>query len=405
MSSAQLGHVQINDIATTILEKYEVPEDILISEEDSLCRTDQNDLAIFHAVDSRILDDTLLITIRRILLFRPPPGDEVLQLAVAIVRNRLALSSHHNCNSGTTAGSISILQTLSQSARITFIDILADTLQYELMTTTVDQWYLEPVGREWLDDALLFLIALVPPHGHVPDSATSTFHRILQPDTNTGVNQRGSALVADRIVKQVAGRHTSWHWQAAVFACLVDALKASDLSIFRDIVHWSYIDDEDVELDSDTYNRLLEGVRHTPLDESDHIHPEALAVVVQVAIAILYSHIVPPGDTKDTSRSADIHSADSKQLLDFIIDSYTFAEQSLPHIDFTRPRIPDGIGIDRLFAAHFSTPALVHPFLECMWARPTLTSTLGARKLLQNAFDETWKHHLPSRELSPVTCG
>lgn len=399
---AQPEHVQTDDIAATVFSKYEFSADILISEEDSLCRTDQNDLAIFHAVDAQILDDALLVIIRKILFLRPPPGDRVLQLTVATVRNRLAQHLHRTRNTGTLVP-ISMLSTLSQSVRLTLIDILADALNYELTTTSVDQWYLDPGGREWLDDALILLIALVPSSTSVPDSATSIFRHILQPGAGTGINYRGCALLADRVVAQVAGRRTSWQWQVAVFACLSDALKACDLSIFRDIVHWSYIDGADVDTESDTYNRLLEGARHPHADHPENIHPEALAIVTQVAVTILYNHLMT-GDAEEKNRSAETHSAEVKQLLGFIVDSYPLTERFLPAIDFTRPQVPNGIGIDKLFASHFSAPALVPPFLECMWARPDLVSTQGVRKLLQSPFHEMWKHHRPSCESSYITC-
>lgn len=398
---AQPEHAQPDDIAATVFSKYEFSADILISEEDSLCRTDQNDLAIFHAVDSQILDDALLITIRKILFLRPPPGDKVLQLTIATVRNRLAQHLHRTRDTATLVP-IAILSTLSRSVRVILIDILADALHYELTTTSVDQWYLDPGGQEWLDDTLILLIALVSPSTHVPDSATSILRRILQPGAGAGINYRGCALLADRVVAQVAGRRTSWQWQVAVFSCLSDTLKACDLSIFRDIVHWSYIDGADVDTESDTYNRLLEGARRPHADYPVNIHPEALAIVTQVAVTILYNHLMA-GDAEEKNRSAETHPAEVKQLLGFIVDSYPLTERLLPAVDFTRPQIPNGIGIDKLFAAHFSASALVPPFLECMWARPDLVSTQGVRKLLQSPFHETWKHHRPSCESSCIT--
>ncbi|KAF7794589.1 hypothetical protein EIP86_005724 [Pleurotus ostreatoroseus] len=390
----QVDHGHTDGIAADIFSKYEHPSNTIICEEDKLCRTDQNDLVIFHSVDAQTLDDATLITVRNILSVRPPPGEKVLQLVVSTIRNRLAIQSVETYKMGTDHNPNPVLSFLTASARITFVDILADALRTELNNTSVDQWYLEPVGREWMDDAAVLIIALVPHNTPIPRSATSLFLRMVQPDTGAGINYRGCALISDRIVVQVAGNRTSWQWQSTVFACLVDALKSCDLAIFRDIVHWSYIDDADVDLQSNTYKRLLDGIR----DNSYAVQRETLAVLFQVAIAIQYNYVMT-GDATDKNLITETHPSDSRQLTNFILDSYPLIEDLVPRSRSSKSRIHGSVGIDQFFAAYFSVPNQLPVFLDHMWARPELTSTQRVRDLLQSPLNEAWKLDRPSLEI------
>ncbi|KAF7789828.1 hypothetical protein EIP86_000774, partial [Pleurotus ostreatoroseus] len=391
LPNLQADHGHTDDISVNIFSRYQSPSDTIICEEDKLCRTDQNDLAIFHSVDARTQDDATLVTVKNILSIRPPPGKNVLQLVISAVRNRLPVQLLETYNMGVDHNPDPIFSSLTSSARITFVDILADALRTELKNTSVDTWFLEPVGREWMDDALVLIIALMPPNMPIPHSATSLFLRIVQPDAEAGNNRRGCALISDRIVTQVAGSRTSWQWQSSVFACLVDALKSCDLAIFRDIVHWSYVDDANVDLHSNTYTRLLGKIQ----DKTCPMPHETLAVLFQVAVVIHYNYVII-NDTKDNNLIADEH---SRQLIDFILDSYPLIEDLIPRGGSSKSRIHGSVGIDKFFAAYFSVPRHLSIFLDHMWAKPELTSTQRVRNLLQNPLDEALELDPPSLEI------
>ncbi|KAJ3555572.1 hypothetical protein NM688_g2502 [Phlebia brevispora] len=371
----------IVDAVTTIFSNVkgcDLDEDISSYEEDAICHSYENDLAIFREVDLLLLDDSVLETMRLALRQRPPPGVKVLTLAVTSIQRRLNLLLR---------GLGSRLQTpaadlrkfvehgsLSPAARTPLMEILADSLQYHFAQNTVEQWQKHDGEFKWMDDTLALIVGLLPLHNIIPERVTSMFVEMLRPSRSDG-SSVGCAVFARHVVISACGCPTTGKWQSWAFASIAQALDTLDPHTLSFIIRWSYLDDPDRTVNEDpgsmgqydgrTYSRLLDRVKAQETDPQSStavVDLDVLVTLVELAAIVLNS----VAKTSEQSHHGRVLAAGTQDLLTFIVEALPLIDESNLNIDFTQPRVPSGIGLDRLFMQFFTTPALIYSLLDCL---------------------------------------
>ncbi|KAJ3541056.1 hypothetical protein NM688_g6136 [Phlebia brevispora] len=388
--------MQPESIAALVLSKYNLDKDARIVEEDEIRQTDDNDLIILHRVDSSTLDDNLLVTMRMALLRRPPPGIQVLKLVVSTIRSRLYLQRQRAVRGPYIISTLTdAAQQLTQTTCTTLVNMLSDALVHELTRSTVDEWYIEPIEFEWVYHTLLFIIVLASIHNHTQKATTVLFRRILVPLDPSDAKHRGCAMFADHIIAAVGDSRTSWKWQASVFYCIADAIRTSEPAILKDIVHWSYIDENEVTTESNTYGQILGQLSRTDIRSQNQAHPNTVVILVELVAATLYT-VAAPDEATSLNEGLPVSNSSTTttgELLRFVVEAIPLLTQSLPNVDFTRPGLRGGVGLDTLFVKYFMTPALLPSLLECFLMQSELVSTKAGQDLLLDPIDQIWSRH------------
>ncbi|KAF7795251.1 hypothetical protein EIP86_006401 [Pleurotus ostreatoroseus] len=322
------------------------------------------DLRVLRDVDSILLDDTLIGSMRAALPIQDLEGTQVLQFVVSIIGHRLYVEQDPTNG---LLRSPSSLSALSAVVRLTLVSILADILLHQLHATTVDGWHKDPQNWQWMDDALLIIVALLPSRTRLPEPAYLLLRHVFQPSANGQFN--GCDLFASRVVATAAGHSTTDIWQAKAFSSVSGVLKSLSPQTLTCMVHWSYLDLSQVSFESATFQRLLDSVENG----QPKVHPRTLRILVEIAASTLHSTIFPQGTGASNHRAGDL-SPEAKPLLEFIIRAVPIIERLLPISDFTRSETMDGVSIDILFMDLVSTPTLICSFLESLSRYPELLS-------------------------------
>ncbi|KAF7791525.1 hypothetical protein EIP86_002541 [Pleurotus ostreatoroseus] len=364
-----------------ILTKYPPLDSIPFPEETDLRRVEEDhDLVIFNYVDSTLLDDSILSTMRLVLLRRLHSAERVFAFVVACLRSRIISQTG---NSAITT--VLALHTVSPTTRIYLVDILSDALHHELTKITVDDWYTNG-GVEWMDDALTLIFALIPPAHSIPENATILFHELLTPSPASG-RYDGCGLLSDLVISTACGQPTSEDWQAGVFRGLTDALKTVHPDIFRDLAHWSYLQDEELSGETATFEHILGKIRES---RTANAGPTTLSfeppvrTMVELAGLMLFTQV----NTYKVGSDDDIERASPGfiGLLRFVVEAVPLLDDS-PDSDSSgtsliHPHVPGGVALDRVFLAFFTSPSLVYCLMECFERYPRFLSVDSANPLL-----------------------
>lgn len=256
-----------------------------------------------------------------------------------------------------------------------------------------------------MDDALTLIFALVPQSHPTPENVTFLLRQLLAPSPRSG-HYDGCGLLSDLVISKACGQDTSEEWQAGVFTGLADALKTVHPDIFRDIAHWSYVQDEDLEIGTVTFDHILVKIRDMHSKNAGSGGSSSLetlvATMVELAGSILHAQVTVNnvGTDDDIERASPGFSG----LLQFIVEAIPLfeelfrAQSGSSSIDLGRPRIPGGITLDRVFLIFFTSPSLVYCLMESLTKCPQFLSTTSAESLVFNPLLRIDSKHSVSRK-------
>lgn len=373
-------------------------------DENEARRTDRNDVDIFKTVDSLLLDDDLLQTMRAALQARPSPGPAVLKFVVSLIQSRFSVSSAGDSGSLDSDYSSSDVppafepRIIPETSHAPIVGILADALMRELVRIPAKQWITTLMVKDsWSDLALLLLVVLCPQEieGPIPQAATSVFSALIAHDDT---RKYGCAMLANNIAMD-PNLNRDGCGLARVLMSMTDALRISDSSsmafTLKSITHWHvFTPTDDVLNETDTFDRLL---RLFP-DPDCPCAPQTLAILVDLSLAVLWSAV----DAADSSRHplqafSEIHS----QLLGFALDAIPVIEEILPSHNYARTRVSGAVTLKDLLSRVLTT-AIAIPFaLDCLATRTDVLISDAGRELLLDGF---YCDDLPGAYFFKVLC-
>ncbi|KAJ3530296.1 hypothetical protein NM688_g7731 [Phlebia brevispora] len=330
-----------------------------VQEEVEIRSTDHHDLAIFASIDSLFFDDTLLFTVREDLKRRPRPIREVLPFVTTLVQSRVGAllptadePSQHK---------LPWPWALSQRARSTLVDILADSMFYELPPISNDHSFrlaaLVEADESW-SDALILILALISPQG----STTETVIIVLRQLLGDMFLEPASTFTH----QMVAMSKQDSDWPAHCLSRIAFAWQALNPTKAAWSLGWivsdSFVGWHDDYNDDDAYLQLLDCVENA---NPDLIAPTSrdIRVIFDIACVILHNFQVAyfTGESQIKEFTRDI-----TQLLEFVFEAIPKLYKWFPHADFRSPHIPaaEGIKLDDVVMEFFINPHSTYPYLK-----------------------------------------
>ncbi|KAJ3555570.1 hypothetical protein NM688_g2501 [Phlebia brevispora] len=380
-------------------------------EEDEMCTTEINDLTIFKQVDAVLADESVLETMWLSLRRYPREGTRVLNSVITTLQNRLNIlvNRFRPSRERITSDTLELAQhrILSPAARTHLMNILADSLLHQLQNTTVEQWLQDRNELKWMHDALTLILSLASLHDIVPDRVTAMFRKMLQ-SFGGSFSYAGCAIFAQHTVVFAPSYRTPWKWQSSAFTSIAQALGTLDPRTLGVIVRCSYLTDpfsapndephNSVHYDSKTYPRLLEHFKPQQATDSVRaaiaIEPEVLKTLIEVAAVVLHA----VAKTSGNRQQGGVLPSGTRDLLLFILEATPLIERLHPEVDFTRPQIPNGIGLDQVFMKLFTTPALVYTLLECLGLRSDFLKTKASYDTIHDPLTRIRSTHTLSED-------
>ncbi|KAJ3530782.1 hypothetical protein NM688_g7662 [Phlebia brevispora] len=316
----------------------EVPEAPYTQEEAEIRSTDHNDLTVFANIDSLFLDDILLSNVREDLKRRPRPVSEVLLFVVRLIRSRAGILPR--IADVTSEPKFPWPWSLSQRARNTLVDILADSMLHAFPRVSRDQWELlaDATGpdQSW-SDAFVLIMALTLPQGSV---ASETVNTLLQQLLSCGT---WSPLTIFTNQMEAMSRQDGG-WASYCLSKIALAWQASDPTDaawnLRRIVCAIFVGWD--EGGDDAFLRLLDYVEEP---NPAFIAPTPRDILVIFDFACVTLHNFQVTDSTDEYQIENFNNAIGR-LVGFVFKAIPKLEMWLPRVDLRSPHISATRGSD-----------------------------------------------------------
>lgn len=370
-------------------------KDLLRGEEDMLRSADDNDIVIFCDVDAVFLDDRLLDSMRRTLRQRLNPLADAFQFVIAVVQRRSGFTLAE-------AASRNIERqqpwpwTLSHFLRAALVDMLVESMQYELLRMLPNDWRgLSVQDSEW-SGSFAMLVSLVSPH----DVTSSSVTRLFEELTTYRLKHEDEYTPLDAFLYQMntlVSFDSDWPARSLLFlAQALETLKPEDAEqCLRYISYMSFVDRRGGP-SVDTYRHLFasypcnnDGYVVVPTPESigrggsmDTYYPllkcnmgDVNALTPQTIIALLgVAHVILHRWILEQTQSLSKFPEWITILLEFVFEAVPGV---INLYDFHAPLTgaSDGPGLYRVLADLFTTPhttrALLHFFADHLLLLPS----------------------------------